>query len=88
MREHYAQANVFVHASREEGLSVVLGQALAMGLPIICTDRTGGADLAHTPALKERITIVPHDNVDALSEAIAARARQLERRAAGTGAWR
>jgi glycosyltransferase involved in cell wall biosynthesis len=67
----YASADAFVHASREEGLSLVLAQALASGLPAICTDRTGGADLAHTPALAERITIVPHDDVTALSVALA-----------------
>ena len=38
---------------------------------LICTDRTGGADLAHTPALAARITVVPHDDVGALASAIA-----------------
>jgi glycosyltransferase involved in cell wall biosynthesis len=46
-------------------------QALASGLPLVCTDRTGGADLAHTPALAARITLVPHDDVDRLASAIA-----------------
>jgi glycosyltransferase involved in cell wall biosynthesis len=67
----YAAADVFVLASREDGLGVVLPQALASGLPLICTDRTGGADLAHTPALAARITVVPHDDVGALACAIA-----------------
>jgi glycosyltransferase involved in cell wall biosynthesis len=67
----YAVADVFVLASREDGLSVVLPQALASGLPVICTDRTGGADLAHTPALAARITIVPAGDIDALAHAIA-----------------
>jgi glycosyltransferase involved in cell wall biosynthesis len=67
----YAAADVFVLASREDGLGVVLPQALASGLPLICTDRTGGADLAHTPALAVRITVVPHDDVGALACAIA-----------------
>jgi glycosyltransferase involved in cell wall biosynthesis len=35
-------AHVFVLASHEDGLSIVLSQALASGLPVICTDRTGG----------------------------------------------
>ena len=52
----YAEADAFVLASREDGFGVVLAQALASGLPVICTDRTGGADLAHTPALAQRIT--------------------------------
>jgi glycosyltransferase involved in cell wall biosynthesis len=67
----YAAADVFVLASREEGLGVVLSQALASGLPVICTDQTGGADLAHTTALAARTTVVPAGNVDALACAIA-----------------
>jgi glycosyltransferase involved in cell wall biosynthesis len=67
----YAAADVFVLASREDGLGTVLPQALASGLPLICTDRTGGLDLAHTPSLATRITIVPHDDVGALTSAIA-----------------
>jgi glycosyltransferase involved in cell wall biosynthesis len=68
----YAAADVFVNASREEGFGMVIAQALASGLPVICTDRTGGLDLAHTPALGSRITVVPHDNVPALQAAIEA----------------
>ena len=67
----YAEADAFVLASRQDGFGVVLAQALASGLPVICTDRTGGADLAHTPALAERITIIPHDDLSALVAAVA-----------------
>ena len=67
----YAAADVFVLASRQDGFGMVLAQALASGLPLICTDRTGGADLAHTPGLAACITVVPHDDVDALADAIA-----------------
>ena len=71
----YSEADLFVLASREEGLSAVLMQALASGLPLVCTDRTGGADLAHTPALAARITLVPHDDVDKLKACAIARWR-------------
>jgi glycosyltransferase involved in cell wall biosynthesis len=67
----YASVDAFVLASRQDGFGMVLSQALASGLPVICTDRTGGPDLAHTPALAARITTVPHDNVDALASAMA-----------------
>ena len=67
----YAEADAFVLASREDGFGVVLAQALASGLPVICTDRTGGADLAHTPALAQRITVIPHDDLSALVAAVA-----------------
>ena len=76
----FAASDVFVLPSREDGFGVVLSQALASGLPLICTDRTGGSDLALAPALAARITIVPHDDVDALACAIA---RWRDRRRAG-----
>jgi glycosyltransferase involved in cell wall biosynthesis len=68
----YGVADVFILASREDGLGVVLAQALASGLPVICTEHTGGADLARTPALAALITVVPAGDADALSSAIAA----------------
>jgi alpha-maltose-1-phosphate synthase len=68
----YAEADAFVLGSREEGLAYVLSQALASGLPVICTDRTGGADLAHTPALAARITVIPQGSVDAMASAMTA----------------
>jgi glycosyltransferase involved in cell wall biosynthesis len=70
LRRFYTDSDTFVLASRQDGLSVVLVQALASGLPVICTDRTGGSDLAHTPALAGRITVVPHNDVDALVSAM------------------
>lgn len=63
---HYQHCDAFIHPSREEGLSVVQAQALASGLPLICTDRTGGADLGHTPALRHRITVVRSGDLEAL----------------------
>src|SRR5262249_13728507 len=71
LQRFYAEADAFVLASREEGLATVLSQALASGLPVICTDRTGGADLAHTSALGHRITVMPHNNLSALAAAVA-----------------
>jgi glycosyltransferase involved in cell wall biosynthesis len=77
----YAAGDVFVLASREEGLGMVLSQALASGLPVICTDRTGGADLAHTAALAARITVVPAGDTDALAYAISTWCDRLRVRA-------
>jgi glycosyltransferase involved in cell wall biosynthesis len=51
---------------------MVLSQALASGLPVICTDGTGGPDLARTPTLTARITVVPSGDADALASAIEA----------------
>jgi glycosyltransferase involved in cell wall biosynthesis len=66
----YASADVFILPSRQDGFGMVLAQALASGLPIICTERTGGQELAHTPALASRITIVACDDIRALAGAI------------------
>ena len=41
----YSQASVFALASIEEGMAMVQCQAMACGLPLICTTNTGGADL-------------------------------------------
>ncbi len=43
----YAKAKVFVLPSREEGLAMVQPQALACGLPIVCSMHTGGRDLVN-----------------------------------------
>lgn len=67
----YGAADAFVLASRQDGFGMVLAQALATGLPIVCTERTGGADLAHTPALAAHITLVRHGDVAGLAGAIA-----------------
>jgi glycosyltransferase involved in cell wall biosynthesis len=41
----YQQASVFAIASVEEGMAMVQAQALACGLPLVCTKNTGGEDL-------------------------------------------
>ncbi|EJL65380.1 glycosyltransferase family 4 protein [Flavobacterium sp. CF136] len=43
--EYYKKAKIFILVSREEGLAMVQSQALACGLPIVCTKDTGGRDL-------------------------------------------
>ncbi len=72
LREYYAQAHVFVLASREEGLSLVQAQALACGVPLVCTDRTGGEDLQFMLDDPAWVTVVPCDDVTALAAAMRA----------------
>lgn len=74
LAKHYGSADAFVLASRQDGFGMVLAQALASGLPVVCTDRSGGADLAHTPTLAARIVVVENGNVEALEGAMASMA--------------
>jgi glycosyltransferase involved in cell wall biosynthesis len=71
LKNFYGAAHVFVLASREEGLAVVQCQALASGLRLVCTDRTGGSDLAGLPGLARLIRVVPAGEADALRHALA-----------------
>ena len=41
----YNQAHVFVLPSIEEGLAMVMGEAMACGCPVIATENTGASDL-------------------------------------------
>lgn len=83
----YSQADIFCLFSLEEGLAMVQAQAMACGLPIICTTNTGGEDLIQegksgfvlrirdVEALKSKIQFF-FDNADIREEmGIAARNR-------------
>jgi glycosyltransferase involved in cell wall biosynthesis len=70
LKDFHAAADVFVLASRQDGFGLVLAQALATGVPVVCTDRTGGADLKCTRALAERIRVVRHGDAAQLAAAI------------------
>ncbi len=47
LREHYSRASVFVLPSIEEGLGMVMGEAMACGCPVIASTNTGAFDLIH-----------------------------------------
>lgn len=70
LKHFYQAADLFVLASRQDGFGMVLSQALASGVPVVCTDHTGGVDLAELPGFASRITIVPAGDADALARAI------------------
>jgi glycosyltransferase involved in cell wall biosynthesis len=63
---HYASADIFVMPSLYEGYGMVLAEAMARGLPIVCT--TGGA-AADTAPDAAALKVSPGD-VEALSAAI------------------
>jgi glycosyltransferase involved in cell wall biosynthesis len=71
LKQFYGLAHVFALASREDGFALVLGQALATGLRVVCTDHTGGADFADFPGLGRLIRVVPVGDVKALRDALA-----------------
>jgi glycosyltransferase involved in cell wall biosynthesis len=71
LTDYYANAQLFVLASREDGFGVVLSQALASGLRVVCTNRTGGPDLVRLAGVARLIKIVPPDDSNALRDAIA-----------------
>ena len=64
---YYSQGSVFCLASIEEGLAMVQAQAMACGLPVICTTNTGGADLVREG---QDGFILPIRDVDAIKEKI------------------
>jgi alpha-maltose-1-phosphate synthase len=67
----YAQGHVFALASREEGLATVQAQALACGVPVVCTTMTGGLDLKPWTVTPEAVRVVPPDDPAALASALA-----------------
>ncbi len=66
----YAEADFFVLPSRQDGFGMVLCQALACGLPLVCSDRTGGEDLAELLKDPAWVTVVKPDDVSALRTGI------------------
>jgi len=68
--EMYRRADILVLASREDGFGLVLAQALACGLPLVCTDRTGGEDLRNMLCDPRWVTVVAHDSCTALRDGI------------------
>jgi len=76
LRHLYARAHVFCLASREEGMATVIPQALASGLRVVCSDRTGGDDLRGFLDDEERMSSFPSDDMDGM---LAALQQQIDR---------
>ncbi len=67
LKKLYQQSSVFVLPSVEDGFGMVMGEAMACGLPIICTTNTGAPDIIKNG--KEG-WLVPPQNSSALAEKI------------------
>jgi len=65
--KYYSQGSIFVMMSIEDGFGMVIPQAMACGLPVICTTNTAGEDI-----IREDIDgfIVPIRDVETLKEKI------------------
>lgn len=73
----FADADVFVLPSRHDGWGVVVNQALAAGLPVVCSDAVGAADDMVVPG--ENGFIVPAGDEDALYRCLADLAADREK---------
>ncbi len=58
----YGQAHMFALLSRQDGFGMVIPQALACGLPVVCSNRTGAPDLVRWVQNPNAIRIV--DNAE------------------------
>jgi len=67
---YYQQARIFVLPSREDGFGMVLSQALATGLPIVCSMHTGGRDLMGFLVEKQWIVEMQEYSVGELEKCI------------------
>ncbi len=70
LKYFYSHAKVFVLPSRTEGFGMVLCQAAACGLPIVCSKNTGGPDLKKYTISKEWIITMDNYTVDSLIQCI------------------
>jgi len=68
--DYYSQSKVFVLPSREEGLALVQAQALVCGLPIVCSQHTGGRDLREFLEDKKWIIEMPETTIECLATCI------------------
>lgn len=70
LAKFYDKADFFLLPSREEGLSLVLVQALASGLPVVCSWRSGGSDLQKLIAHSDMVVILDDYSMEAMQAAI------------------
>jgi glycosyltransferase involved in cell wall biosynthesis len=67
LQQYYSQSSVYVLPSIEEGLAMVQAEAMACGIPVICSAHTGGEDI-----IRDGIDgfVVPIRDVRSLKERI------------------
>ena len=70
LRQFYNKGKVFVLPSREEGMAMVQMQAIACGLPIVCSMHTGGRDIGVLTGMRNWIFEMKEYSVEALKSEI------------------
>lgn len=70
--KYYNQAKLFCVASRQEGMALVQMQAIACGLPLVCSPNTGGIDIGLVAPVSERTFQMKDLSVESLKEALTA----------------
>lgn len=78
LRNHYADASIFISTSRWEGMPLVIGEAMAAGLPVVAMDNTGSREFLQNNAYG---LLTPAMNVDAFSRGVNALIDDAELRA-------
>jgi glycosyltransferase involved in cell wall biosynthesis len=66
--KYYSQGSVFILPSLEEGFAMVQFQAMACGLPLVCSTNTGGEDLISKDG--EEGFVIPIRDTEAIKEKI------------------
>lgn len=64
LSQHFQRNDLFCLASVQEGVALVIGEAMASGVPVLATDATGGEELL----TNEEGVIVPSASSDALAD--------------------
>lgn len=68
--DFYARAKVFILLSRTEGLALVQAQAMACGLPLVCSRNTGGIDLARLLNCEDFVFESPNDDIKTINSCV------------------
>lgn len=66
----FRSVDILVRPSRGEGMDMGQAQALASGVPVVCTDRSGGEDLREFIDDPEGVIVAKAGNLDTLAEGI------------------
>lgn len=67
---YYNKGRIFALASRQEGMAMVQMQAIACGLPIVCSMHTGGRDIGDVTGMNEWIFEMEEYTVEDLKRQI------------------